>query len=264
MKSSLFSIFNNYPNLICDISGKKDGAMSSPGFLVGKFDNPKIAENRKNFFRKMRTSPTARTLIPSETGITPESVVTVGSLHNSNVKMVSRKDTGKIIKDIDGLLTNEKNLFLSLTVADCLPVYLYDPRKEVVGLLHGGWKGVAKDILVGAVEKISANFGSCAEDILVAIGPGISQCHFEIKEDVLVNFSPFLLKKTLIKRDKKMFLDLKKIVQIQLLGLGLKKENIEISPDCTFCLHDKYFSYRREKSEIPKTMIAVIGIKQFA
>jgi len=56
-----------------------------------------------------------------------------------------------------------------------------------------------------------------------------------------------------------MFLDLKNIAQTQLRSLGVKEEHIEANPECTYCISDKYFSYRRDKPKILKTMIAVIG-----
>lgn len=97
-------------------------------------------------------------------------------------------------------------------------------------------------------------------NVLAGIGPGISQCHFEVGEEVLEKFKEFMSEK-MIRRDGKTFLDLKKIVQLQLLNLGLKKENIEINPDCTYCLPDKYFSYRRDRPKVLETMIAIIGMR---
>ena len=63
------------------------------------------------------------------------------------------------------------------------------------------------------------------------------------------------------KKDGKIYLDIKKIAQLQLLELGIKKENIEISPECTFELPKKYFSARQDKPENIEAMVAVIGMK---
>ncbi len=220
--------------------------MSSPGFLVGEFDNKEIVLNRERFFKKV--------------GIAPESVVTVGSLHDNNVVVFKIGDAGKVLKNVDGLLTKEKGLFLSLTVADCLPVYLFDPKNQVVGLLHCGWKGIAKNILEKGIKKMTKDFGSSPQNILAGIGPGISKCHFEVGEDVAKKLCGRLDRNSAAKNNK-FFVDLKGLVKMRLLRLGLKEKNIEINSDCTACLSDKYFSFRKDKPRWPQTMVAVIGMK---
>ncbi len=238
-----FEIFKNYPNLIYTVSEKKDGTMKLSGDLL---KDKNIIKNREKFLEKF--------------GIEDRLTIKADLVHGGNVEFVSIKESGKIIDKTDGLITTDKNLFLTVTVADCLPIFIYDPEKEIVGLIHGGWRNLAKDILAVAVGKMVKNFGSSSEDILVGIGPGISQCHFEVKNDVLAEFKPYL-KEVLLKKEGKSFLDLKKIARIQLINSGIKEENIEISPECTFCLSDKYFSFRRVRPESPETMIAVIGRK---
>lgn len=236
--NTLFSIFKKYPNLIAVISEKKDGTM------LLKEEKEEVMKNRRRFLDRL--------------GIDIDSIASADLVHGNKVQIVTQKDKGKVIPATDGLLTSGKNLFLAITVADCLPIFLYDPIKEAVGLVHGGWRNLALNILNSAIKKLKANFKSKAEDILVGIGPGISKCHFEVGEEVLVKFKNFLPKAS-IGGNGKTFLDLKKIAKIQLLNLGLREENIEINPQCTYCLNQKYFSYRREKKI--KAMIAVIGIR---
>ena len=239
----MFSIFDDYKNLVVALSEREDGPMKLSG---NDLKDKAIIKNRKRFLNKL--------------GIDIDSVVSAGLGHTNTVKIVTTQNRGELILKTDGLATNEKNLFLSVTVADCLPIFLYDPEKEVVALIHGGWRNLAQNILASAAREFINNFGSRPETILAGIGPGISQCHFEVKEDVSVKFQQFL-PETLKIKNGKMFLDLKKIVKLQLLNLGLKEKNIEINPECTFCLIDKYFSYRRDHPTFPETMLAVIGRK---
>lgn len=217
----MFGIFAKYPNIVVALSEKKDGPM--------KFSS----ENRQRFLGKL--------------GIDDKLTVRADLVHKDNVRVVSNEEAGKTIEKTDGLITADNNLFLTITVADCLPIFIYDPEKEIIGLVHGGWRSLAKNILAKAVKDLS-------EHTLVGIGPGISQCHYEVKEDVLKEFRPYL--KHALQEN---FLDLKKIAKIQLINLGVKEENIEISPECTFCLPDKYFSHRKDRFKEIKTMIAVIG-----
>lgn len=237
----MFEIFKKYSNLITGFSEKKDGSMKNS------------IQNREKFFKKL--------------GIDSDLIVRADLIHKSKVKLVSKKDAGRLIEKTDGLITKEKNLFLTITIADCLPIFIYDPKKEIIGLIHGGWRSLADNILKKAIDKITNNFKSNPAHILIAIGPGISQCHFEIKfevkKDPLQKFHDrrFFAMGVILERDNKIFLDLKKIAKLQLIELGIKEENIEISPECTFCLKDKYFSHRRDKPEQIKTMLAIISQK---
>ena len=228
----MFKIFQKYSNIIPAVSEKKDGAMKLS------------ADNRRRFLEKF--------------GIEENLAIRADLVHGNAVGIVSNQQSGKIIKKTDGLITTDKNLFLTITVADCLPIFIYEPEKEIVGLIHAGWRNLAENILEKTIKKMNENFGSLPENILIGIGPGISQCHFEVKNDLLKEFRPYL-EETLRKSNGKNFLDLKKIAEIKLINSGLKKENIEISSECTFCLPEKYFSFRRDKPKEPQTMLAVIG-----
>ncbi|OGZ17523.1 MAG: hypothetical protein A2V72_01800 [Candidatus Nealsonbacteria bacterium RBG_13_37_56] len=233
----MFEVFKNYSNLIIGFSEKKDGPMKNS------------VQNRKKFFNKLK--------------IDKELIVRADLVHKNKVKLISKKDAGRLIEKTDGLITKEKNIFLTITTADCLPIFIYDPKKEIIGLIHGGWKSLAGNILKEAINKIINNFKSNPAHILIGIGPGISQCHFEIKNDLVRKWSDrtIFAPGVILKEDNKKHLDLKKIAKLQLIELGIKEENIEISSECTFCLKDKYFSYRRDKPEQIKTMLAIIGQK---
>ncbi len=219
----MFKVFKKYPNLVIGFSEKEQGPM--------KF-SPK---NREMFFNKL--------------GIDKNLVVRADLVHKNKVAFVSKKQAGRLMEKTDGLITKEKNVFLSITTADCLPIFVFSPKEKIIALVHAGWRSLACNILKNTIEKTGNN-------VLVGIGPGISQCHFEVKKDVLNCFKPYL-KQTL----EGSFLDLKKVAKLQLEDLGVKRENIEISFECTFCLKDKYFSHRRQGLKNLKTMIAVFGRK---
>lgn len=242
MKNSLFSLFNKYQNLVIALSEKKDGSMR----LLGNLIKDKIAiENRNKFLNNLGTNT--------------KQLISASLINGNTVKIVSKKDRGQKIDKTDALITRDKDVFLSITVADCLPIFIYDYQKEIIALIHGGWRSLTQNILSSVIKKTFNEFNSRPENILAGIGPGISQCHFAIEKGVLEKFK--LYSNAIIKKGTKTFLDLKKIAQIQLINSGLKNENIEISPECTYCLDNKYFSYRRDKPTILKTMIAVIGMK---
>jgi polyphenol oxidase len=105
------------------------------------------------------------------------------------------------------------------------------------------------------MEKLNCK----TENILVGIGPGIRACHFEIKEDTLHNYKKY--PEFILQKEDRLFVNLAGIIQQQILTMGIQKENIEDSMLCTFCLEEKYFSYRRDKPENVEAMLAYIGLK---
>lgn len=151
-----------------------------------------------------------------------------------------------------GLLTKEKNELLSLTFADCTPIYLYDEKKNIIGNIHSGWKGTLNKIGKIAVEKMIKDYNSNPEDIIVCIGPTIRKCHFEVDEDVKdmfkKSFGDSIISIGDIKEGKqKYYIDTAMANMNMMKELGLKEENIIDSGICTVCNCDIIHSYRVDK-----------------
>lgn len=236
-----FSIFNKFPKLLVAVSLRENGSMKIRADL--ERDEEALA-NRAKFYNKI--------------GLSGEKIVNAKLVHGDNIEIVSSKDGGQFIPQVDGLITDQKDVYLCITVADCMPVVIYDPQNEVVSLAHCGWGGLDKKIIEKIIKKMQEGFGAKAEELVVGIGPGISNCHFEVKEDVLSKFKEY--PEALIKRDSKDFIDLKLVAKRQLEELGIISRNIEVSPDCTYCLEEKYFSFRRDKPAVLQTMLFVVGM----
>jgi len=247
----MFSIFKNYPGLFVSFSKKIDGSMKLT-------DNPnlkdKIFQNRNDYFEKIN--------------IDPQKIISAEIVHGNEARIVKLKDSGNIIIGADGLITKDKNIYSSITSADCLPIFLFDLKKEILGVVHAGWRSLEMDILANAVGKI-VELGGNPKNILAGIGPAICPKHYEVGLEVANKFAkyPNAIKKVslgLIRRERendKYLLDIKKVAQLQLLKSGLSEKNIEISSECTFELPEKYFSARRDKKKEIEAMIAVIGMK---
>ncbi len=223
-------------NLKILISEKQDGNMR-----LG-FGNENL-ENRRRFLNKNK--------------VEKHELVSAKLANGNNIKVVEKEDGGKIIENTDGLITNQKNIFLAITVADCLPIFLYNPREKVIGLLHTGWRGLNKKIIEKGLDIFKENFDSRSNDIKIAIGLGICQDCYEIGRELGRKFEDY--SEAIIEKHSRMFLDLKKAAELKLIQKGIKKENIEISKECTSCLREKYFSFRRDKPKKTEAMIVVFG-----
>jgi YfiH family protein len=225
-------------NIRWGLSEKSDGAMNIRLPILDE----QCLQNRKEYFDGL--------------GIDLNNVVSTNLIHDINVAVVGEKDRGQIILNTDGLITDKQNVFLTVTVGDCVPIYFFDEKKNVIGLAHAGWRGVVKNISASLINKMSTEFGSKSEDISVYIGPHLQKCHFEIKEDIESQFeNEFIIRENGIMR-----VDLLSITKKQLLSVDIELENLSSSDECTFDKIDKYFSYRRDKPKKTESMIAHIGI----
>ncbi len=222
-------------NITCLISEKKDGSMR-----IGKgFEKNLI--NRDRFFE--------------ENKIKSNRVVSAELIHDSNVVVVDENDAGLIIENCDGLITNSRNIFLAVTVADCLPIILYDKKKKVISLLHAGWKSLSKNIIMKSVDILKKEFNSDPNDILAGVGPGICSFHFEVRSDLVEVFKNY---PDNIYSQKN--IDLKGIAKNQLEKLGIIPDNIQLTNDCTFCDEDRYFSFRRDNPKEVEAMVVILSL----
>lgn len=101
--------------------------------------------------------------------------VSVELIHSKTVFNV-QKEEQTLNKKGDGIVTGNSLLIPSVTVADCVPLFLYDNVKNVAGIVHSGWKGTG--IIENAIKMFVEEYSSNIEDICVAIGPHIcSKCY---------------------------------------------------------------------------------------
>jgi len=227
-------IISKKNNIMFGISVKKDGQMiireGNEGFL-----------NRSKYF--------------SNLGISVDQLISAKIIHGNNVEIVSVSEKGKMIEKTDGLITQDKNVCLAVTASDCLPIFIYN--KDTIGIVHAGWRGVVNNILGETIEKMQKYCGCPLESLNIFIGPHIKKCHFEVKDDVLDGFADY--KELISRRKEKIFIDLEGIIKKQLLLLGLKRKNVKISSECTYC-NKNYFSFRRDKPVEVTSQIAHIFI----
>ncbi len=168
-----------------------------------------------------------------------ERVALMRQVHSGTVRVVDR---GGISDDTDGLLTATPGVLLGVRVADCVPVLLYDPRREAAGAIHCGWRPIVSGILERALELMHSEWGSRPEDVLAALGPSAGPCCYEIGEDVAIRLAPG----SVISRKGSRYADLHAEITLRLHSAGVKNDHIELIPHCTICNDALYFSHRRD------------------
>ena len=206
-------------------------------------------------------------------GIALEDMVKSKQTHTDIVKVVTRENGGDgilqpidVANSYDGLITNEKNLLLCTVEADCVPVYFYDPVKEVIAMVHSGWKGSVKKISEVAIKKMNEAFGCEPVNIFAAIGPHICKDCYEVGQDVFEEFSksfaPQDLERIFVKKNQEKFLlNLELAVKLTLIKNGVPEKNIFSSGVCTLHSHidgHSFCSYRRTKSKTERMLTAIL------
>ena len=193
--------------------------------------------------------------------------------HTNNIEIVENKINVDIpdinckeYDNIDGLITDKKDIILATTSADCITLLFFDPVKRVIANVHSGWKGTLQRISVKAVEKMVEKYNSKYEDIICCICPSIRRCHFEVKKDVeklfKEEFKDLNLEEIIDEKENEFwYIDTVLINKIILEKKGLKQENIIDSNICTVCNKDLMHSYRAEK-ELYNVNTALIEIKE--
>jgi len=184
--------------------------------------------------------------------------------HSSNIEIIKDKksrgwkDKKSAIRDCDSLITNTKGLFIGVLTADCVPILIFDPNREVIGAVHAGWRGTKDKIVKKSIEAIVKEFNSNPKDILVGVAPSIRGCCYEVDFNVAKHFLEYKGSIVNLKNGKYM-LDLAKVNIAQLIEAGVLEINIEDSKICTCCDFDNYFSYRKTKCS--GRFLSAIGLK---
>jgi hypothetical protein len=205
-------------------------------------DNEKdVWQNRALFFGKF--------------GIDLKDVSRCYQVHGNDVLVVNEPVTNE---KYDAQITNKKNIFLAVSIADCTPILIHDEVNQAVAAIHAGWKGTVGRIVEKTLLKMNELYGTNGKDCKAFIGACISYHEFEVGEEVAVQFDNKF--KRFNSERKKWMVDLKSANKQQLLDFGVLDEHIEISDKCTVENNNTFFSHRKEKG-VTGRMMAVIGMK---
>lgn len=187
--------------------------------------------------------------------------------HSSNIKIVNNNNLNDNFDDVDGLVTNLKNIALTTVVADCQAILLYDKKNKVIANIHSGWKGTLNKIIINAINTMIKEFNSNPKDIEAYICPSILKCCFEVDIEVVNMFKEnfndieeFIYKGQIKDNKQKYYIDTVAINKNEMKKIGLLENNIHTSNICTMCNPDKYHSYRVDHDKSGRNL-ALICLK---
>ena len=157
----------------------------------------------------------------------------------------------------DGVITTSNKLVPVVTVADCLPIFLYDAKTGCRGVLHSGWKGTG--IVVQALKLAERIYGAHPADFSLVIGPHIHSCCYQVEEERVSYFTSQFGSSCIIPPNK---LSLAQANVNLLLEAGVPEDNILCCSDCT-CCDSRLGSFRRETAGLPDSMPLEEKLRRF-
>jgi hypothetical protein len=168
--------------------------------------------------------------IRRELGLAEKFFATAEQVHGADVAVVDSR-TRECIPNVDGLLTSDPAVCLGIYVADCCAIYLVDPVRRALGLLHSGRRGTEQGIATVAITRMAEEFGTVPTDLIVQLSPCIRPPHYEV--------------------------DIASQIVAQCRAAGVRR--VHDCGVCTGCHVERYYSYRRELGKTGR-MLALLAL----
>ncbi len=190
-------------------------------------DQPEaVAENRRRLQR----------------ALSPGRLVFSRQVHGADVAAIRMPvDAGDfpVVATADAMVTDRPGLLLTILVADCQAVLMFDPRRRVVANVHSGWRGSIANVIGATVAVMHRSFGCRPSDILAGIGPSLGPCCAEFR-----NYRREIPQPIWPYRVSQHHFDFWKLSRDQLTAAGLRTERIVLAQICTQCHPERFYSYR--------------------
>ena len=282
--------FSTRPGGASELKTTRDGRETCERVLNLGFTDwdtrERVRDNREKFFRSIGAS---KMRVVALRQIHSDIVHVIHSVNQSPAGTESPETaSSEAAPQGDALITRERGVLLVVQTADCIPILLADPKRQVIAAIHSGWRGTVRRMAAKALGRMQMEFGTEPEDVIAALGPGIGQSCYEVGTEVAAEFhaqfpnarewfeGPF---DQLVDSDNdpnwlpwltmkppghappspRVHLDLIAANRAILEEAGIPQRNISSSGFCTACRSDLFFSFRKERTT--GRMMAAIGIR---
>lgn len=184
-----------------------------------------------------------------------ETVVHARQVHAADLWIHRERGApGVVVMDgFDGHVTDREGLLLSVSVADCVPVFVVDPETRAVALLHSGWRGTAAGIVERGINRLVESWQASAERLWLHCGPAICGECYEVGPEVHAGVSPG--------REPpagNTCINLRAAIAARAVAEGLRPEHVSVSSHCTRCGDPDFFSHRAGS---PGRQMGVLGVR---
>lgn len=235
-----------FNNLISAESTRHGGVSPTPFALLNlglnTNDDPvNVDENRRRFFHAI--------------GAEGFGFAQSHQVHGTDILNVT--EAGRF-EGYDALITNRPGLLIGVTVADCVPILIYDREHQAVAAVHAGWRGTVGGIVTKTLTMMQAQFGTTGSQCYAYVGTCIDETTYAVGEEVAAQFDPAFVRAD--PYNQKICANLKAANVSLLNGFGIPTGQIGVSPFSTVLNNADYFSYRVEGGHTGR-MLTVIGIR---
>ena len=212
--------------------GKSEGIYKSLNCGIGSNDKKnKVKQNLK--------------IVKNKFGKKCKNIFLVHQTHSNKFIFINKnyKFKKKRVK-ADAIITNQKRIPIAVLTADCVPLLIYDKKKDIIAAVHAGWKGAFKGIIKNVLSSMKKK-GCNSSDIIAAIGPCIGQNSYNVKKDFQKKFVKKSKRNRIFfkKKKNKIYFNLPKFIESE---LKLDKiTNIDIINKDTFIKKNNFFSARQ-------------------
>lgn len=255
-----FPALDEYPQLLHSFSTRVGGV--SEGYYESlNFRNGDAQENILENYQR----------ICHAVGYEFDGLVASAQDHHTTLRYVTELEKGvgitkpRDMDSVDGLYTDVPGITLVTSYADCVPLYFFDPTRNVIAIAHAGWRGTVQRIGEKMTETLCRQFGCSSQDIIAAIGPSIGPCCYEVDETVreqVMRLDDIVPEEVLEEQGEgKYLLDLWECNRRILVLAGIPDENISVGEVCTKCHPELFFSHRL-LGENRGGMVAMMSLKE--
>ncbi|MBN1614089.1 MAG: peptidoglycan editing factor PgeF [Deltaproteobacteria bacterium] len=217
------------------------------GVSEGPYAGLNVSENEGDIGWKVSRN---REIIARSFDIPADRFLQVDQVHGDRILVVSSGIAAGVPaggRPFDAIVTDQAGLAVCVRTADCVPILLADPLRQVVGIVHAGWRGTALKVAAKTVEVLTDRFACRREDILAALGPAIGACCYEVDGTVRDAMGPDLDSAFSVRSGGgRWMFDLPGANRLQILASGVPVRNISVEGTCTSCRRDLFFSHRAE------------------
>ncbi len=253
MSPILFSpLLQSIPNLSHGFTTREGGASSPPfdslnlGWGIGD-EEDRVEENHGR--------------LATALGFPPDQIFGVSQVHGDHSARIDREDFPSQVRSqtADALISDRTGILLTVRTADCCPVLVVDPVRQIVAAIHAGWRGTLARIVPKTVDRLRIEFGSSPENLRVAVGPTISAGHYAVSEAIASDFARELdiASPLVVWVDRSPHLDLAATNVELARRCGVPSAQIWSAQICTFKNRDRFFSYRRDGKSTGRCVGAV-------
>ena len=220
---------------VAAISGVIDGDCSS---------RPEAAASRNAFLAGVRVAPARLARARQIHGTVIHAV-------NEEYLRVYPETTPDSWPAGDGLVTNVSHIALGVSVADCVPLWIFDPVRKAVGVFHAGREGTVAGMATAGVRAMGNCYGCHPADLLCVIGPSAGPCCYEVSDDM----AGALRGRGFPVRGRNF--DLWETNRRQLAEAGVVADHISVMGNCTLC-GTGFHSFRRSGSALRNLAVGML------